>query len=107
MTSEKKEDPINKSAFSENEIKNSIGNENLNENKNDKLVNYKSMSGATNIDLVAKEKLKEKKIPASAFSRAFSFGQLGLSVLGGGIAEAIKQNLVFLKKTNLNLEGLE
>ena len=43
---------------------------------------------------MAKEQLKEKKIPATALSRALSFGQLGLSVLGGGVAEAIKQNLV-------------
>lgn len=62
--------------------------------ENADLDNHKSKPGSSNIDLVAKEQLKEKKIPATAFSRALSFGQLGLSVLGGGVAEAIKQNLV-------------
>jgi len=32
-------------------------------------------------------------VPAGPWSRAYNFGKLGLSILGGGITEAIKQNL--------------
>lgn len=32
-------------------------------------------------------------MPAGPWSRAYNFGKLGLSILGGGISEAIKQNL--------------
>ena len=34
-----------------------------------------------------------KAVPAGPWSRAYNFGKLGLSILGGGITEAIKQNI--------------
>lgn len=46
-----------------------------------------------------------KAVPAGPWSRAYNFGKLGISLLGGGISEAIKQNLSFGSDNKTQIQG--
>lgn len=48
---------------------------------------------------------KETKIPTSSTARAFHFGALGISIVGGTISEAFKQNLGFSQPLPENMGG--
>ena len=46
-------------------------------------------------------------MPAGPWSRAYNFGKLGLSILGGGITEAIKQNLTLSSNSSAAGGGMK